>query len=341
MAFEGSLRILIALGVLTLFGIITFALAAATLGTVNKHHSDLTDLINQRTATTVNNTSIGGVLASATRIQDVMSHLKQLQYLATANGETRTVHTPGFQQTLNYINSTLRNNTNFNISRDSFSVKQFALTGIPIFALYNNSGLVKNYTYSTNLSVADFYFVRYSTGIDLPSRLQVSAIPNVGCAASDWIQAQNAAGGSLANRVVLVKRGTCPFRDKASFAANYSAEAILFFNHGISASDVAPIAVSLGQDVSLPALFLSNTVGQQIYDDALNTGRNVSVRMVINVQDLPPAQVENICADTPTGDATQTIVIGSHSDSVPAGPGINDNGMHLHILSLSLRLIVC
>ena len=39
-----------------------------------------------------------------------------------------------------------------------------------------------------------------------------------------------------------------------------------------------------------------------------------------------PFPVGNICADTPTGDITQTIVIGSHSDSVPAGPGINDNG---------------
>jgi Zn-dependent M28 family amino/carboxypeptidase len=36
--------------------------------------------------------------------------------------------------------------------------------------------------------------------------------------------------------------------------------------------------------------------------------------------------VGKICADTLTGNATQTIVIGSPSDSVPAGPGINDNG---------------
>jgi len=49
--------------------------------------------------------------------------------------------------------------------------------------------------------------------------------------------------------------------------------------------------------------------------------------MTINLQNnLGFEPVENICADTPTGDVTQTIVIGSHSDSVPAGPGINDNG---------------
>lgn len=36
MADQANLRILIALGVVALFGIITFALAAATLGTLNK-----------------------------------------------------------------------------------------------------------------------------------------------------------------------------------------------------------------------------------------------------------------------------------------------------------------
>ena len=34
----------------------------------------------------------------------------------------------------------------------------------------------------------------------------------------------------------------------------------------------------------------------------------------------------NLIAETKTGSATDVIVIGSHSDSVPAGPGINDNG---------------
>ena len=32
-------------------------------------------------------------------------------------------------------------------------------------------------------------------------------------------------------------------------------------------------------------------------------------------------------ADTPTGDPTQMILIDSHSDSVAAGPGINDNSL--------------
>jgi Zn-dependent M28 family amino/carboxypeptidase len=34
----------------------------------------------------------------------------------------------------------------------------------------------------------------------------------------------------------------------------------------------------------------------------------------------------NVIAETPGGDPHRTVVIGAHLDSVPAGPGINDNG---------------
>ena len=34
----------------------------------------------------------------------------------------------------------------------------------------------------------------------------------------------------------------------------------------------------------------------------------------------------NVIAETPGGDPSRTVVIGAHLDSVPAGPGINDNG---------------
>lgn len=34
----------------------------------------------------------------------------------------------------------------------------------------------------------------------------------------------------------------------------------------------------------------------------------------------------NVIADTQVGRADRVVVIGSHLDSVPEGPGINDNG---------------
>ena len=40
----------------------------------------------------------------------------------------------------------------------------------------------------------------------------------------------------------------------------------------------------------------------------------------------PVRETENIIADTPTGREDRTVVVGAHLDSVPEGPGINDNG---------------
>ena len=39
-----------------------------------------------------------------------------------------------------------------------------------------------------------------------------------------------------------------------------------------------------------------------------------------------PATSENVLAETKGGDPDNVVMAGAHLDSVPAGPGINDNG---------------
>ena len=52
-----------------------------------------------------------------------------------------------------------------------------------------------------------------------------------------------------------------------------------------------------------------------------NAKVDVSIEARLNL-----VYTRNIIADTLDGDKTKTIVVGSHLDSVAAGPGINDNG---------------
>ncbi|CAF4037872.1 unnamed protein product [Rotaria sordida] len=61
----------------------------------------------------------------------------------------------------------------------------------------------------------------------------------------------------------------------------------------------------------------------QLLNAATNTNANVSIMMNIEMSDAEG--IGNICADTPSGDKTKTILIGAHSDGVQAGSGINDN----------------
>jgi hypothetical protein len=102
-----------------------------------------------------------------------------------------------------------------------------------------------------------------------------------------------------------------------TLAAKYNVKCLLIHNDGSSSDGYDPTAINLDQSNELPALFLSFNLGQELVNALLNSATNTSARMIINVADIPPFPVDNICADTPTG---------GHIDSVPAGPGINDNG---------------
>jgi hypothetical protein len=260
-------------------------------------------------------------LATNIRFEDVMRYLTELQQIATAENQTRAFNTPGFNQTLDYIIDTLNENTNYTVTKSFFYVRQFTLVRNPIL-ISSINGTIQNHTFSNDLAVAEFYIAQFSTSADFSDYVELTVIPNLGCTDDDWL----AANPSPSGRVALVKRGNCTFVEKAAFASKYNVAALLIYNDGGSPSNISPIPISLGPTNELPALFLSYTLGQELADAAEDPTANVRVLINIVTRDDPPTPVGNICADTPTGDATQTIVIGSHSDSVTAGPGINDNG---------------
>ena len=314
-------RICVILGIVGLFGIITFALSAATLGTLNKRFDALS-------ASTIPNSTakLGSALAESIRIDDLMYHLKQLQRIADESNGTRAINTRGFQETVNYIYNYLSEQIpDLQVTRETFLVPNVTLETAPIL-ISSINGSNNNYTYSPVLARSQFTSVTYSTAANFSDFVRLVSIPSNGCAQSDW---RNADGS-----VVLVKGGgKCTYGEKGLFATRYRARAILFYNDDQSNANLAPITVRLRASNQLPALFLSNDVGQALLNATLTT--NVTVRLIIRLRDLGSFPVENICAHTKTGDPNQTIVVGSHSDSVPAGPGINDNGKSPHLERLA------
>ena len=330
--------------IVILLSIMTFALAAATLGTLIKRFDAVENKLSSSTGLTQTSSSQStgtttaqpsestssttvqppqnSTLVGSIDIEEILGYLKELQNIANISNGTRAINTPGFNRTLDYIIATIKANTDFVVTQSFFPVRDFALDGDPILISSINN-VTKYYTYSSNPTSADFLHVKYGTSSNISNIFQLTVIPNGGCTETDW----NNASQSTVNRVALVKRGgSCAFADRAAQAAKFNVSGILFYNDGVLPDRNSPIEVSLGQDNALPALFLSFPAGQALADAVLDTSIDVTVQLGITLQDLPDFPVGNICADTPTGNATQTIVIGSHSDSVPAGPGINDNG---------------
>lgn len=260
-------------------------------------------------------------LAESIKMDKVMKHLDQFECIAFANNGNRAAGTSGFNETLDYLTKYLSDNTNFKITKTFFNTRDHTLKYDPILQSSVN-GVITNHTYSKDLSRAEFYRVRYSTSIDSPDFIPISFIPNSGCSEIDWMKANPPA----ANHIALVQRGKCSFIEQSIFATKFNVAALLLYNDGTSPDNMSPIAIHLDLYNTIPALSLSFELGEKLAQAARSASNNVAVRMTIALNNEEWFPVGNICADTPTGDPTQTIVVGSHSDSVRAGPGINDDG---------------
>ena len=64
-------------------------------------------------------------------------------------------------------------------------------------------------------------------------------------------------------------------------------------------------------------------VGAELYGQTQSGP--VTVRVATSTL-ITPTDTSNVIADSPGGRADRTVVVGAHLDSVPDGPGINDNG---------------
>jgi Zn-dependent M28 family amino/carboxypeptidase len=120
--------------------------------------------------------------------------------------------------------------------------------------------------------------------------------------------------------IALVQRGTCAYFDKAVNAQAAGASGLIIFNEGQPGRTDVPNNLPLGfEEIDIPAVGTSFAVGLDLSDPG------TIARVTTNVQEVTAESV-NVIAETPGGDPNRTVVIGAHLDSVPEGPGINDNG---------------
>jgi len=292
--------IYILFGLLILFTITILALTAVILGVV-------VNRLDSKNTTSVD-TSRSPSLVDQIKIDDLMKHLEQLQVFADGSGGTRAIATSGFNDTLDYITSELVQNTNLIIQHQYFTVRNYIVQGTPELQSEIN-GTVTNHSH-----ISDFAQILFSSSANFDSFVPVVAIPNFGCNDTDWSNVP------VRDLVALVIRGSCNYVDKSALAQKYGVKGLLIYNDGAT-NNMFPIqGVRNNLNTTIPAYFISYMLGIEL----ANPLYNASVIMNIDVRDAEG--VGNICADTPTGDKTKTIVVGAHSDGVPAGSGINDNG---------------
>jgi Zn-dependent M28 family amino/carboxypeptidase len=259
-------------------------------------------------------------LRDAVTVEGILEHEQEFQEFADANGDTRASGTPGYDASADYVASRLES-AGYSVTRQVFDYELFIENSDPV--LDPTVPDLPAYTPDE-----DFVTMDYSGSGDVEAPLQTVGgiiIPPTGgstsgCSADDFADFQ-------AGNIALIQRGTCTFRQKVENAEAAGAVGVVIFNEGNVVPDDDRVGLLLGTldplQVGIPVVGTSFGVGEDLYN-LLQEGP-VTLRLVVDAT-VEQRTTENVIADTPTGRADRTVVVGAHLDSVPEGPGINDNG---------------
>ena len=238
-------------------------------------------------------------LRNKVSVDAMMAHLGRLQDIANANNGTRAVGTPGYEASVDYVVNTLRN-SGFDVQTPEFSARVF----------HADPGSVTIGGKTLEARALDYSLGTPSDGVTAPL-VAAPAGDSPGCSAADYDKTP------VQGAVVLVNRGTCPFAQKEDAAAQRGAVAMIVVDN----VDEQQMGGTLGADtdVKIPVVSMTKSDGIALRGQS----GPVTVKLTAGTQNF---KARNVIAQTKTGSTSDVVMLGAHLDSVPAGPGINDNG---------------
>lgn len=121
----------------------------------------------------------------------------------------------------------------------------------------------------------------------------------------------------MTGKIALISRGVCAFSVKTNFAAAAGAAGVILYNNvngqlnptlGVEGTYPVTVGIEQASGLALLAATKKGLVTAEV-EVATITGTTY-----------------NVIAETIAGDHDNVVLSGGHSDSVRAGPGINDDG---------------
>lgn len=245
-------------------------------------------------------------------VDAMMAHLSKLQEIASANGNTRAVTTPGYEASVDYVVNALRSK-GFDVQTPEFEAR--------VFHAEPGSVTIGNKTFEAR--ALEYSLPTPPDGVSGPL-VSAPVDDSPGCTASDYDKLP------VEGAVVLVDRGTCPFAQKEEVVVQRGAVALIVADN----VDEKEMGGTLGEhtDVKIPVVSITRSAGSQLRDKP----GPVTVKLKAETK---PIKARNVIAQTKTGSTHDVVMIGAHLDSVPEGPGINDNGSGVAaVLETALQL---
>jgi Zn-dependent M28 family amino/carboxypeptidase len=261
-------------------------------------------------------------------VPSIVKHQIELQKIASLNGDTREVFSPGYTASLDYVVKTLKA-AGYSPKVTQFNYPFWNETKPPVLN-WNNGTPPKSYRPGTaadnDLPTADFITMANSPTKEI---VNTAVVPvndvidpptggsNAGCEAEDYPAA-------VAGKVALVQRGTCAFVQKWAVAQEAGAVGVIIYNEGNTPARQNPLFVDNQIDATIPAVISSYTLGNDLLQ-AYKAGNNPRVDFKV-YGTFTDRFLPQVLAETKDGDKNNVVVVGAHLDSVPEGPGINDDG---------------
>ncbi|MDL9935497.1 M28 family peptidase [Gordonia sp. ABSL1-1] len=247
-------------------------------------------------------------LANAVTLGALMRHLRALETIAEDHGGNRAAGTPGYDASLDYVAGQLRQ-AGFAVSTPTFDYTRFSVGPV---SLRSDASVIDA------AAVLEYSPGTAGTTITAPP----ATIDGLGCTVADYPARTRGA-------IAVVTRGTCTFVAKARAAQQAGARALIVVNDTGDRLFGGTLGVDNG--LSIPVVGVTRPAGDQ-----LRTATSVELRVVAESTRITS---RNLIAETTTGSPDNVVMAGAHLDSVPAGPGINDNGTGTAaVLETALRL---
>ncbi len=257
-------------------------------------------------------------LRAAVTPTGILQHELEFQEIADQNGNSRASGTPGYYGSRMYVARELRQ-AGYTVRIQPFEYQRFD-EGEPA-ELELTQPEQRSYRGGTDFNIMEYSGAGEETASIQPVDVVIPPGPTPssntsGCEDEDF-------AGFTAGDVALVQRGTCTFGVKALNAQEAGASAVLIFNEGQPGRQEALSGTLGGAGFEIPVLGTSFAVGQELY--TLDQQGDAEVRVFADGS-IKTTTTSNVIASLPGGNMSRTVVVGSHLDSVPEGPGINDNG---------------
>jgi Zn-dependent M28 family amino/carboxypeptidase len=248
-------------------------------------------------------------LLECVRLDGVVEHMEQFQAIADANGGNRADQTPGYLASVDYVVDVLEG------AGWSAEVVPFTYDAADVI-LQQIDPVAADYIAFDAAGTGEGDVTGSVIPVDI--NLTGARANSSGCEAADFA----ALDFSGPTDIALLQRGTCAFSVKAQNAQAAGAEAVVLFNQGDPSTTTGdrfgPVNPTL-----LPFQAAIPVVGTTFAAGEAMAAPGSTARVKV---DFFEAESFNVIGELAGDNASNVVMAGAHLDSVPAGPGINDNG---------------